>query len=134
MNRSSPTRAEIRLSLALFLALVFLFAGLSALPARNGKALGRSSLHNPGTPIQSVASGIVNFRQLYLSQEAPHSWPDISNGNLVAVDDAYRLQDRSGSQVEVSAERFWAAVSINGPYATRVQHEPDNDRWIVAAI
>src|SRR5438067_11762659 len=119
MNRSSSRRAEIRFSLAVFTALLFLIVGLCAFTARSGPST-HSSADIANTPvvdtqvqrvkIGNVISAIVNFQNLasegQLTKVIPNSAPCV----LTATDNGYRLEQADGAHVDVSSGSFWSSV------------------------
>jgi hypothetical protein len=62
---------------------------------------------------------------------------DAVNKVMVTLNNNYRIQDKTtGAQIgsDVSMPNFWAPVGATSPFDPRVQYDPYNDRWIVAAV
>ena len=61
---------------------------------------------------------------------------DSVNKVFVNLNNNYKIQNKAtGAQVSlVSMRNFWASVGANGPFDPRVQFDPFNNRWILAAV
>src|ERR1043166_4510472 len=140
MNRSSPTRAEIRLSLALFTTLLFVCVGLLALTARSGtqshfQQSSASLTTGPQvTAITNPVSGVANLRQLANPSALTKVVSQSGAIDLVATQGGYRLQNKSGDYVDITAGNFWSGVAANNPYDCRAEFDPAYQRWIVTAL
>ncbi len=62
--------------------------------------------------------------------------PDSVNRNFVTLNNNYRVQNKAtGAPIStVSMNTFWASTGATGAFDPRVQYDPYNDRWIVAAV
>jgi hypothetical protein len=60
---------------------------------------------------------------------------DSVNKVFVTLNNNYKIQDKAtGAQISlVSMPAFWAAVGATSPFDPRVQYDPYNNRWILAA-
>ncbi len=62
---------------------------------------------------------------------------DAVNKVMVTLNNNYRILNKTtGAQIgsDVSMPNFWAPVGATNPFDPRVQYDPYNDRWIVAAV
>src|SRR5450759_359854 len=62
---------------------------------------------------------------------------DAVNKVMVTLNNNYRILNKTtGAQIgtDVSMPNFWAPVGAVSPFDPRVQYDPYNDRWLVAAV
>ena len=62
--------------------------------------------------------------------------PDSVNRVFTTLNNNYRITDKAGVQIggDVSMTNFWAPAGAVSPFDPRVQYDPYNDRWILAAV
>ncbi len=62
---------------------------------------------------------------------------DAVNRVFVNLNNNYRIENKTtGAQIgsDVSMPNFWASTGATSPFDPRIQYDPYNDRWIVAAV
>ena len=98
----------------------------SPAPANNYAALNDIPFAPPGTPFFTIPPDTMGA-----------VGPDSLNKVFVTLNNNYRIQNKAtGAQIgsDVSMVNFWAPVGANSPFDPRVQYDPYNDRWILAAV
>ena len=95
-------------------------------PANNFASLDDIAQAPPGTPFFEIPPDTMGA-----------VGTDAVNKTMTTLNNNYRIQNKTtGAQIgsDVSMPNFWAGVSPTSPFDPRVQYDPYNDRWIVAAV
>ena len=95
-------------------------------PVNNFAALDDIAMAPPGTPFFTIPPDTMGA-----------VGTDAINKAMVTLNNNYRVQNKtSGAQIgsDVSMPNFWGPVGATDPFDPRVQYDPYNDRWIVAAV
>src|SRR5260221_6896872 len=98
----------------------------SPAPANNYAALDDIAMAPPGTAFFTIppdTTGAVGT--------------DAVNKVMVTLNNNFRILNKTtGAQIggDVSMTTFWASFRASSPFDPRVQYDPYNDRWLVAAV